>query len=149
SIKPAVVLNKSDGSSVSVSNYLLCTTAQVADGEYTVKWDICALGSSAPPGTYDNAVGATFTFQQPNSTACDFALYEIQVHGVPTPSTSGLGIGGIIGIIVACFAIVLIAGLCFVRQANLRKRAARWLNQPKAGWESLELWAADRAEHHD
>ncbi|ORY45934.1 hypothetical protein BCR33DRAFT_715959, partial [Rhizoclosmatium globosum] len=53
-----VVLSKKDGSTVDVSNYLLCTTASVSDAGKPVRWDICALSSSAPGGTYDNVVGA-------------------------------------------------------------------------------------------
>ncbi|KAJ3060538.1 hypothetical protein HDU99_005875 [Rhizoclosmatium hyalinum] len=147
-----VVLSKKDGSTVDVSNYLLCTTASVSDAGKPVRWDICALSSSAPGGTYDNVVGASFVFQPSNSGSggCTMGIYELQVHGINTPgATQPLTTGAIVGIILAVLVVIAIGGLCFVRQANLRKRAARWLNQPRGGWESLELWAADRAEHHD
>ncbi|KAJ3024830.1 UNVERIFIED_CONTAM: hypothetical protein HDU68_007750 [Siphonaria sp. JEL0065] len=144
-----VALKKNDGSTVDISSYLLCTAAQVNDGGNQVRWDICALTSSAPEGTYDNSVGAVFTFLPNNdSGVCKMGIYEVQVHGVPTPG-NGLSVGAIAGIVLAVLAIIAIGGICFVRQSNLRKRAARWLNQPRGGWESLELWAADRADHHN
>ncbi|KAI9348521.1 hypothetical protein BDR26DRAFT_853392 [Obelidium mucronatum] len=144
-----VALKKKDGSTVDISSYLLCTSAQVNDNGKQVKWDICALTSSAPEGVYDNSVGAVFTFNPTSSSgSCKMGIYEMQVHGVPTPG-NGLSTGAIVGIVLGVLALIGIAGICFVRQANLRKRAARWLNQPRGGWESLELWAADRADHHD
>ncbi|KAJ3060020.1 hypothetical protein HDU98_003975, partial [Podochytrium sp. JEL0797] len=144
-----VAFQKQDGTSIDVSSYLLCTRAHVNDGGNTVEWDICALKSSVPDGTYDNTVGAQFTFSPSKgdgSKACMIAIYEMKVYGIATPgaSNTGLSVGAVIGVVVAVLALIGIAAVCFVRRANLRKRAAKWLNQPTGGWESLELWASAR-----
>ncbi|KAJ3399378.1 hypothetical protein CcCBS67573_g04655 [Chytriomyces confervae] len=57
-----VVLIHKDGSIIDISKYLLCTPANVQDGSNRVRWDICALDSLAPVGTYQNIVGAKWTF---------------------------------------------------------------------------------------
>ncbi|KAJ3242529.1 hypothetical protein HDU78_001342 [Chytriomyces hyalinus] len=143
-------LKNSNGATVDVSTYLMCTPAKVQDGADLVRWDICALDMTAPTGTWDNIVSARWTFEPvaPSSGAsCRVGVYEIQMHGVK--SQVGLGIGAVIGIVLGVLALIAIVAVCLIRQANLRKRAARWLNQPRGGWESLELWAADRTNHHE
>ncbi|KAJ3068876.1 hypothetical protein HDU98_008016 [Podochytrium sp. JEL0797] len=147
-----LTFKKLDGSTIDVSSHLLCTRAHVNDGGNPVAWDICTLSDSSlvPDGTYDNTVGAQFTFNPTNedgSEGCRMGIYEMKIYGIATPdqSTQGLSVGAVIGIILGVLAIIGIGALCFIRRANLRKGAARWLNQPSGGWESLELWANERA----
>ncbi|KAI8613775.1 hypothetical protein BC830DRAFT_1130539 [Chytriomyces sp. MP71] len=59
-----LVLTHKDGSTSDVSAYLLCTPTMLADNDGDdVRWDICTFDHSAPDGTYNNVVGATWTFQ--------------------------------------------------------------------------------------
>ncbi|KAJ3232386.1 hypothetical protein HDU81_003024 [Chytriomyces hyalinus] len=143
-------IKNTNGATVDVTEYVRCTPAKVQDGADLVLWDICALDVIAPTGTWDNIVSAKWTFDPiaPSSGGtCRVGIYEIQMHGVK--SQAGLSIGAVIGIILGVLALIAIVAVCLIRQANLRKRAARWLNQPRGGWESLELWAADRTNHHE
>ncbi|KAI8619252.1 hypothetical protein BC830DRAFT_804232 [Chytriomyces sp. MP71] len=144
-------LNYANGGSMDVAAYLLCTRAMVEDDGNTVAWDICAFNSEAPRGTFDGVNGATWTFvpvPEKGNGPCQVGIFEIQMHGVESVGAV-ISVGAMVGIVIAILALVSIGAVCFIRQSNLRKRAARWLNQPRGGWESLELWAADRADHHD
>ncbi|KAI8617326.1 hypothetical protein BC830DRAFT_1167096 [Chytriomyces sp. MP71] len=146
-----LTLNYASGGSKDVSAWLLCTHAQVQTNGNTVAWDICALDNSAPDGTFDRVSSAVWNFtpvQEKNNGTCQVGVYEMQMHGVETKG-SLISVGAMVGIVIAILAAIAIAVVCVIRQSNLRKRTARWLQQPTGGWQSLELWAADRADHHD
>ncbi|TPX74072.1 hypothetical protein CcCBS67573_g04653 [Chytriomyces confervae] len=122
-----VALKTYNGRNVDITSYMLCTQARVRDGPKMVRWDVCALLSDAPPGTYDGAVGVSFTFKAPAvsstgaSPVCQMNMYQMQMYGTPTPGI--LSVGQIVGIVVGIVA-VLLAGVFFVRWRNLRLRAA-------------------------
>ncbi|KAJ3242528.1 hypothetical protein HDU78_001341 [Chytriomyces hyalinus] len=122
-----VALKTYNGRNVDITSYMLCTQARVRDGPKMVRWDVCALLSDAPPGTYDGAVGVSFTFKAPAvsstgaSPVCQMNMYQMQMYGTPTPGI--LSVGQIVGIVIGIVA-VLLAGVFFVRWRNLRLRAA-------------------------
>ncbi|KAJ3099268.1 hypothetical protein HK100_004920 [Physocladia obscura] len=158
----------SDGSIVSISSYSLCTSAIISDSGASVKWEICALASSAPAGTYSDTVSATFLIT-PNPSAsanatCKINIYEacfniflnIQIHGYPIPSSNtGVSVGAVVGIVLGFIFVLIVTTLCCLRRKNLRKRVARWLNNydessrvRAGGWESLDRWAETRTENN-
>ncbi|KAJ3232387.1 hypothetical protein HDU81_003025 [Chytriomyces hyalinus] len=123
-----VALKTYNGRNVDITSYMLCTQARVRDGPKMVRWDICALMGDAPPGTYDGAVGVSFTFKAPPvsnagaSPVCQMNMYQMQMYGTPTPGI--LSVGQIIGIVVGIVVALGIAGVFFVRWRNLRLRKA-------------------------
>ncbi|KAI8622328.1 hypothetical protein BC830DRAFT_671491 [Chytriomyces sp. MP71] len=145
-----LTLNYASGASMDVSNWLLCTRAQVDDDGNIVAWDICAFDSAAPDGTFDRVQGAIWklTPVKGKNNDCQVGVYEMQMHGVETKGVM-ISVGAMVGIVIAILAAIAIAAVCVIRRSNLRKRTVRWLQQPTGGWQSLELWAADRADHHD
>ncbi|KAI8615120.1 hypothetical protein BC830DRAFT_1081488 [Chytriomyces sp. MP71] len=145
-----LTLNYASGASMDVSNWLLCTRAQVDDDGNIVAWDICAFDSAAPDGTFDRVQGAIWklTPVKGKNNDCQVGVYEMQMHGVETKGAV-ICVGAIVGIVIAILVAISIAAACVIRRSNLRKRKARGLQQPTGGWQSLELWAADRADHHD
>ncbi|KAI8832647.1 hypothetical protein BJ741DRAFT_614251 [Chytriomyces cf. hyalinus JEL632] len=122
-----VALKTYNGRNVDITSYMLCTQARVRDGPKMVRWDVCALLSDAPPGTYDGAVGVSFTFkaQAVSSTGaspvCQMNMYQLQMHGTRTPGI--LSVGQIVGIVIGILAVLGLACV-FVRWRNLRLRAA-------------------------
>ncbi|KAJ3024831.1 UNVERIFIED_CONTAM: hypothetical protein HDU68_007751 [Siphonaria sp. JEL0065] len=127
---PTKVVLQTKNGDIDVTSYRLCTAAQVNDGGKQVEWDICALSKSAPEGTYDNVYGATFTFTPGSfNGSCQMNVYELQVHGTPTPGND-LTVGAIVGIIIASLVVVAIATVCIIRHRNIsrRKRMGRIVN---------------------
>ncbi|KAJ3064394.1 hypothetical protein HDU98_012198 [Podochytrium sp. JEL0797] len=149
-----VAFKTTSGTTVDVSNFLLCTRAQVdtvaaSGGHVSLPWDICGFSSSATEETFTGIVGATFTFT-PQIGFCQIGVHEIQIHGTQTPGStqpnSSMSWGYIVMIVLVNLCALFFVGVCCLRQTNLRKRYARLLGKPTRGrYESLELWAADRA----
>ncbi|KAI8616373.1 hypothetical protein BC830DRAFT_1118249 [Chytriomyces sp. MP71] len=79
-----IQLKKSDGSYIDISKYLLCVATTVYDDDTPVKWDICALDYSAPPGTFTNIIGAKWNFQPVRGLAAPQLPQTI----VPSPQIS-------------------------------------------------------------
>ncbi|KAI8619251.1 hypothetical protein BC830DRAFT_1104949 [Chytriomyces sp. MP71] len=83
-----IQLKKSDGSYTDISKYLLCVATTVYDDDIPVKWDICALDYSAPPGTYANIIGAKWNFQPIRGPAPPQSPQTI----VPSPQISSAAV---------------------------------------------------------
>ncbi|KAJ3068875.1 hypothetical protein HDU98_008015 [Podochytrium sp. JEL0797] len=123
---PSKVVLQTAYGDVDITSYKLCTSANVNDGGSQVEWDICALSSQAPAGTFDNVRGATFYFSPASvgTTGCVMNVYEIQMHGTPTPGASqpGLSAGFTATIVIFCLILLCGLGVWLVRQRNIRKR---------------------------
>ncbi|KAJ3060022.1 hypothetical protein HDU98_003977 [Podochytrium sp. JEL0797] len=127
---PSKVVLQTAYGDVDITQYKLCTSASVNDGGSTVEWDICALSSQAPAGTFDNVRGATFYFNPASvgSAGCVVNVYEIQMHGTSTPRT-GLSAGLTAVVVILCLMGVCGLGIWIVRQRNIakRQRAGRFI----------------------
>ncbi|KAI8613704.1 hypothetical protein BC830DRAFT_1130986 [Chytriomyces sp. MP71] len=143
----SLVLQYTSGYTNDVTSNVNCVKGQINDnggGNGTIEWDVCSFNTMIPDGTLDNVAGATFTFAPSSGGNCVIGIHEVRISsrtrlfsyshlishqlemwGVPTP---GISAGAIAGIVLAVLAIVLAAGVCVVRQYNLRKRekAHRW-----------------------
>ncbi|KAJ3060021.1 hypothetical protein HDU98_003976 [Podochytrium sp. JEL0797] len=123
---PSKVVLQTAYGDVDITQYKLCTSATVNDGGSQVEWDICALSTQAPAGTFDNARGATFYFNPASigSAGCVVNVYEIQMHGTPTPGAPAPGLSGgfTAAIVIFCLIAVCGLGVWFVRQRNIAKR---------------------------
>ncbi|ORY45932.1 hypothetical protein BCR33DRAFT_715958 [Rhizoclosmatium globosum] len=109
------------------------------DGQIPVEWNICAMSALAPSGTFDYVNGITFTFSPASLTGgCQMNVYELQVHGTPTPDNS-LSVGAIVGIVIACVVAAMVCCICIVRQRNLakRRRTGRFVGDGNNEWNGL------------
>ncbi|KAI8607947.1 hypothetical protein BC830DRAFT_1156498 [Chytriomyces sp. MP71] len=148
-----VSLVYSTGQIFDASSLIACTLTSANNSGLTVRYDICSFSTYAPIETFNNVIGANFTWELARPAgggACQMNVFEMNMHGIPMsqlppslgnsgignnpeympPSTSTTSPGIIAGFVVMSLVIFALLSVILLRQRNLarRKRAGRLLD---------------------